>query len=706
VRRGLLLALLLLLAAGASSTAQTVSGRLFEDRDGNSLLDPSDPFLGGIPVGLFGETNGGFSFDQIVATATDGFFSFSPGNGCYLIDLPDPPGWRMSPPRWDRVPDSAPGYSLPVGEPRFAALAQGAGHLRAGALRYASMGDSIAWNFNVCSYPEQFWYGRQVRSRLACTAPAAAVTLDEAAVKGEHTDDLLVDDTSDLNNVFRIAEAGPDLITLSMIGNDLLDVDVSGTPTQVEVNRAVAEILDARRNLQEALSYVVTELPAADIAVNTLYDNLAYGCPSPATSPFHLDWVPIMDQILRDLAWGQARRVGILEVAAEFGQEGLSGTCSGFPGQICRDFFGFDRIHPNNSGYTVVREKVWEGIGGVTLGPGDALGRTAIGDVEIGFLRRVRRIHPTTWEVRNGAQVQNPGAALSGQDAGAPATITLGIGSEEFRIAGYPDWYDEIQIVKVIAGVRYRTSGSVNDDFYRMEASVTGQFDPGPGFTYAPTAWNFYTPLVGGGGPNAPAENPDYPDARLLAMPDVAAYREVSSTLSRDPVLPPGADDYEWPPLTHDDVATTAIRVVAAPVAATTGNDLYTVELDEAWLDLYGWEKPRPAEVQNVAAARLPDGKLEVSFDAIAGAQRYNLYVGRLSSLAVAYDHGAGAPAGPFCDPVTQDLGGGRLAIHLSAPEQPAEAAYILVTAHVDDVESPAGYSSAAEVDRSQSVCR
>jgi hypothetical protein len=129
-------------------------------------------------------------------------------------------------------------------------------------------------------------------------------------------------------------------------------------------------------------------------------------------------------------------------------------------------------------------------------------------------------------------------------------------------------------------------------------------------------------------------EGPDYPDARLLALPNVPAYRESSATLTKNPVLPQGADDYQWPPVTQSDLTTTAIRLAAAPVAATPGNDDYQVELDAAWLDLYGWEKPRPPE------------------------------------------------------------------------SQPGMDTYLLVTAHVDDVESPTGFrSDGTEIDRSQSTC-
>jgi hypothetical protein len=706
MRRGLLLLAFCFLAAPAA--AQVISGHVFEDRNGNGILDLDEPVLDGVEVRLFGQNDASGAYDETVLSGLDGSYSFSPGQGCYLLLPLDPAGWRMSQSREDGFPDTSPGYLFPVGQPRFSKIDQGIANLQAGTLRYTSMGDSIAWNWNWCSYEEAFWYSKQIRSRLACTAPTALVTLDEAAVKGEHTDDLLVDDHDDLNNVFRVIEAQPELITLSMIGNDLLDVEPGVNPSQTEINKAVAEVLDARQNLQEVLSSFVSEVPGVDVALNSLYDNEAYNCYSGSPSDFHRTWIPVVDRMLRDLAWGQMRRASINEVAAEFAHEDQLGTCKGFDGMICRDLFAWDNIHPDNDGFTILREKVWEALGGVNLGTRDALGRTAINDVDYGLLRRVRRILPTTSEVRNGATAVSPEAAFDDQDGGAAAQVTLGIGNEEFRLAGFPDWYDEVQIVRTIAGIRYRTSGTVADDFYRIEASVNDRFRPDPGHAYTPTDWNFFTPIVGGGGPNQPLENPDYSSAKVLVVPNVAAYREVSATLTKNPELPGGAADYEWPPVTHEELATTTLRIAAAPVAGTPGNDGYQIEVDYAWLDLYGWEKPRPSEVQTVRVDQLGDGTLEVSFDPVNGAQRYNLYFGRLDSVrAGAYDHGEQAPAGPHCDSPTEDAGGGRLKIVVSPGQQPTEDAYVTVTAHVDDVESPAGHrSDATEIDRSQSVCR
>jgi lysophospholipase L1-like esterase len=688
--------------------AQSVFGTTFEDRNANGIRDAGEPAIPGVSVELYGTRDAGGAFDGFAAADADGTFSLAPGNGCYLLLAADPTGWRQTSTRTDSVIDTTAGYTFPLGFSRFAKFDQAIDGLKAGALRYTAMGDSISANFNICGAPETFWYSKRIRERLACTAPAASVTLDQVGVLGEHTDDLLVDDGDD-NNVFHVIGLVPPprLITISMIGNDLRGVDPAGVPTQAQVNKAVDEILDSRQNLQEAISVMTSQIPGIDVSLNSLYDNLAYNCYTADSTAFHRQWLPIVNRILRELAWGQTRRASINEVAAEFAHEDQNVQCSGFDQMICRDIFGLDRIHPNNNGYAILLEKVWEAAGGVNLGPRDAIGRTTIAGTDYGYLRRIRRVFPTSAQTANGATVANPSSAFSDADGGATASIQLGIGHEELRLSGFPSFYDEDQIVKVIAGVRYRTSGTVTDDFYRIEASPTGTFRPPPGYSYTTTNWNFYTPLVGGGGPNAPALNADYSTEKVLALPNVAALREVSSTLTKNPVLAGGAGEYAWPPITQGDLATTVFRVTSAPVAATAGNDLYEVELDAAWLDLYGWQKARPPEVANLAEGRLGDGTIELTFDALAGAARYNVYFGRLSTLrSGSYDHGIAAPVAPACAATTVAAGAGRLKISVPAAQQPGEDAYLLVTAHVDGVESPAGTNGGgAELDRGQNTC-
>ena len=696
------------LVSSIPAFGQAVSGTTFDDRNANGVRDPGEPAIPGVSVELYGTRDVGGAFDQIVAAAIDGSFALAPGNGCYLLHAADPAGWRQSSTRTDSVIDTTPGYTFPLGFARYAKFDQAIGGLKAGALRYTAMGDSISANFNLCG-ATSFWYSQQIRDRLACTAAGASVTLDQAGVSGQHSDDLLVDDTADNNNVFRVMALSPPprLITISMIGNDLRGVDPPATPTQAQVNRAVDEILDSRQNLQEVLSTLTSQIPGVDIALNTLYDNLAYNCYTADSSPFHRTWLPIVNRILRELAWGQTRRASVNEVAADFAHEDQNVQCTGFDQMICAGPFNLDTIHPNSNGYTILREKVWEAAGGVNLGPKDTNGRTSIAAADAGYLRRVRRIFPSAYQTASGATVANAPAAFDDADGGATASIQLGLGQEELRLSGYPDFYDEDQIVKVVAGVRYRTSGIVTDDFYRIEASPTGTFRPPTGYSYTTTNWNFYTPLVGGGGPNAPASNSDYPTEKLLAVPNVGPLREVSSTLTKNPVLAGGSGEYDWPAITRADLATTVTRVASAPVANTAGNDLYQVELEAAWLDLYGWQKPRPAEVAHLEELRLADGTMEFSFDALPSAQRYNLYFGRLATLRLgSYDHGIAAPVSPKCAATVVDAGGGRLKIVLAAAAQPGEDAYVLVTGHVDGVESPAGTASGpAEIERRQSVC-
>ena len=572
-----------------------------------------------------------------------------------------------------------------------------------GGYRYTAMGDSISANFNLCG-ASSFWYSQQIQSRLACVG-GSAVSLDQEGVSGEHTDHLLMNDGQ--NNVFKTIALvpQPNLVTISMIGNDLRGVDVSGVPTQTQINTAVAEVLDSRQNLQEALSVLTSQLPNADIALNTLYDNLAFNCYTADSTPFHRTWLPIINRMLRDLAWGQTRRASINEVAAEFAREDQNVACTGFDGMICAGPLNLDTIHPNQNGYMIVREKVWEALGGVNLGTKNPVGRTSVSGTDFGFLKKIRRLLPTTTELRNGAVASNPNSALDDADGGQTAGITLGIGTQEFRVAGFPDWYDEDQIVKVLAGVRYKTSGTVTDDFYRIEASPTGAFRAPAGYAFTTTNWNFYTPIVGGGGPNAPTT--DYSNVEILALPNVASLREVSATLTKNPVLNAGAGEYDWPAINANDLATTAIRVVAAPRSNTAG-DAYKVELDAAWLDVYGWQKPRPGEVSALTIGRQLNGTLDLSFDSLPSAQRYNLYIGRLATLGTGgYDHGAAAPIAPLCAAPNTDAGGGRRNIALATALQPGESAYFLVTAHVDDVESPTGTrSGGVEIDRSQSICR
>jgi hypothetical protein len=93
--------------------------------------------------------------------------------------------------------------------------------------------------------------------------------------------------------------------------------------------------------------------------------------------------------------------------------------------------------------------------------------------------------------------------------------------------------------------------------------------------------------------------------------------------------------------------------------------------------------------------------------DVLDGAARYNLYTGRLASVQSGlYDHGTQAPEPAACAAPVESAGGGRLRILQPPGQQASESVYYLVSAHVDDVESPTGHASdATEIDRSASIC-
>jgi lysophospholipase L1-like esterase len=684
------------------AVGQDVAGTVFHDEDGDGLQDPGEEGLADIQVRLYGQRDAGGTFDQSSGTDASGGFAFTPGDGCYLLAIEDPPGWRRTLARFDDLPEGSSGYQRPIGLRRFGGTPRLLDRLLDGPVLYSSMGDSIAYNWNNCFDTSDFFYSREVRDRLRCVSPSGDVSLDEAAIKGEHTDDLLVDEGGETNNVFRVIESGAELVTISMIGNDLLNDEPDDGASQDEINRAIAEMLDSRQNLQEALSALVSELPGAVIELNTLYDNLAWNCDS---SEFHVEWLPIVNRMLREVAWGQARRVTNAEVFAEFAHQDQALACTGFEDEICR-FIG-DGIHPRGTGYEIIREKVWESLGGANLGPKDGGNADSITDADHGYLRRIRRLHPTDWQALSGASIVDPEASLDGDDGGAGARVSLGTGGEELRWRGFPDWYDEIVPEKVIVGVRYRTAGEVTDDFYRFEGSYDDQFRAPPGHAYIPTDWNFYTPIVGGGGPDAPDEDPDYPDAELLVVPNVSDYRTVTATLTKNPRLSADGSRYEWPAATLDEIASAQVRLASAPVAGTAGDD-YEVVVDAVWLDVYGTEKERPSEVTNLAVEKRGDGGLDLTFDELAGADRYDVYFGRLSTLREEgrYDHGTNPPTGPLCDVATQSAGAGRRQATVAPADVPSVSSYILVTGHVSGVESPTGYrSDGTERDRSQNTC-
>ncbi|MDQ7087278.1 MAG: SdrD B-like domain-containing protein [Acidobacteriota bacterium] len=110
-----LVVLALLLATADLAAAQQVSGVIFDDVDGDGVRAADEPGVEGVSVRLFGRSDAGGAVDEVVLTGADGSFSFTPGNGCYLLRVEDPPQWRRTLGRTDERAEGSPGYTHPVG---------------------------------------------------------------------------------------------------------------------------------------------------------------------------------------------------------------------------------------------------------------------------------------------------------------------------------------------------------------------------------------------------------------------------------------------------------------------------------------------------------------------------------------------------------------------------------------------------------------
>jgi hypothetical protein len=520
-------------------SAQTVSGQLYHDIDRDGVQDPGEPGLAGVPVALYGNHGG---VDLANTSDGSGSFQFSPpASALYAVEVTWPGDRRPS--LLELAGDAAPIPNFPRGRRRAGTLPFAVNNLRQATVGspylHVGIGDSIAFGFNLCGSPfGTNGYLEPYTDRL--NDVAAAASLNKIAVPGYETFELLL--TSSAGNIFETISLAPDLVTISIGGNDFLGDDGNHSAT-------AANIVAAKQNVQELISTLLTELPQCDVIVNTVYDN------EDGNDNFHNLWAPLWNQMLRDVAWGQTRAVGIAEVWPEFSHlDPWTSQVVGEPDLICM-FLGLDEIHPTNTGYTVHREKVWQATGGANVGAsGDTL-------LTLGSLQNMESRSPTVAQDIAGG-TSNPNSALT-QD-GTGALVPGGTG--ELHLSGFDSTARGL-LAQVVVNVRYRTSALPVDDYYRLEASVDGTFSA-PGSTAS--TWNTIVPIVGGAGNNG---------AEILAFPHQPSYRTVSTVVSQ------GAPDNGDPSLTWSDLANLKVRLKGTTVNTT---DSFDVEWDAAWLDLYG----------------------------------------------------------------------------------------------------------------------
>ncbi len=338
-------ALALSIALPVRAHAQTIQGTLFEDVNRNGVRDFGEPALSGIPVTLFGD---GGAVDVQTASAADGTWSFTVASGLeFVLDVEPGADWRES--FQDLGADADPIPDWPQGRRRPGATGFLVGNLRAATtgapLLHVALGDSIAYGFNLCdSTSGQNDYVTPLTDRLG--RASAKATLTKLAVLGQETKDLLA--TSGTGTIHDAISAGAQLVSISIGGNDYLNDDGNTAAT-------AANLVGARQNLQEILSTLESELPGSDVVLNTVYDNKG------GSNAFHNTWGPIWDQALRDVAWGQVRRVCIAEIFPDYVHlDPGTNTVLGETGLIC-SFFGLDGIHPKKRGYDLHEQKVSRG---------------------------------------------------------------------------------------------------------------------------------------------------------------------------------------------------------------------------------------------------------------------------------------------------------------------------------------------------------
>lgn len=614
---------LLALIVATPLLGQSISGQIFEDLNADGIRQPAERSVPGVDVTAFGA--GG---ESVAMSGADGMFSVAVATGCrgVFLDLavePDPATGLLGA-AWRRVEaDSATcpaNGSDPIGRTRYGF----ARHLRDRMLDpsylYIQLGDSIAAGVSVCIFTDSD-YSPEVAAELDCLGPGS-ITRNNRGVGGWHSEDLLTPMDGGSPNaqyIPNVVAANPDLVTISIGGNDFLNTEPGSAgqnyPFQpADLQASLQELIHTRRTVQEILSTLVSQLPNADVDINTVYDNLASSC---NTTDFHAAMPPLWNQMLRHLAWGQVRPVNVAEVAPEFAHEDIARVaCCGEQGRICP----LDDIHPNAAGADMIQHAIMESLGRVNVGAGGAT------NFDVGALPLVAALSPTVARVVQGTPA-SPDAALILDGAGA----LLGAGAV-LELSGFT-LPPGIVPVRIVAGVRYATTAAFTDDTHLFDASLV-DFAP-PVFTV--TGWDTVTPLVGGSGTAGNIGTPSV----INALKNVPQYRDVSAMITKN-ALDDGraTGSYAWPLPDAADVGALKIRLSVNAVGAP---DAAQVDWDGAWVWVYGSTSGSvspPGEVSPPGSAtpllvRKQSG-IHVSWGAEPLAETYRVWRGDIGAWTVA----------------------------------------------------------------------
>lgn len=673
----------LCLGRAASLRAQALSGQVFEDLDADGIRDATESGIDNVPVTVFGATA-----DASGSTAGGGAFSIATTPGCrgVFIDMPGEPdpATGLTGGAWRRIEADSrtcPGNATnPIGRLRYGVARHLRDNLQQSSLLYVQLGDSIAAGVSVCFFNDTD-YSPEVAQELDCMGPGA-VTVDNRAVGGWHSADLLTpQDGGSPNPQFipNVVAAQPGLVTMSIGGNDFLDTEPATAAAMTwpyaaaDLQRSFSQLVRTRRNIQEILSVLTTQIPDADVEINTVYDNLAGGCSTP---DFHAAAPPMWNQMLRHAAWGQLRPAQVAEVAPEYAhQDVLRASCCGATGMIC----ALDTIHPTAAGADIIQHALMESLGRVQVGAAGASG------FDVGCVPLAAVLAPSSAAVVQGASAVSNVAAASALD-GAGALVSAG-GIVE--VSGFALPADVVP-TRVVVGVRYRTTAAFGDDTHLFDASIAG-FAP-PQYTF--TGWDTVTPLVGGSGGAGNIGTPSV----VNALPNVPAWRDVTAMLTKN-----ATDDgrvtgyFTWPAPDAADIASLKLRLTVNQVGAA---DAARVEWDGAWAWVYGARgaSATPGEVSPAGSATplrvRRDAGYEITWGAEPVADTYRVWrgdIGYWSSASCNPGVAGGCVAAPALTWTERD------------PPDARPSWFVLVQAVTGSAEGTLGFDSSGE-ERTASV--
>src|SRR5581483_2106741 len=191
--------------------------------------------------------------------------------------------------------------------------------------RYMAIGDSLAAGYGAIPTTQGYAY---LLYQGAIFDNVTNTLFSDSAVPGATSGDVLAYQVPQAGNLFR-----PDVITISVGGNDLLQILNGADPTAV--------LTQFQSNLQQILGGLRQGLPLARIYINNLYDIPEITANIPGARQVILQFNAIVAGVAQ--AWG----AGVADVFSAFdGQTGLL--------LVARNGASQFEVHPTNAGYRVM----------------------------------------------------------------------------------------------------------------------------------------------------------------------------------------------------------------------------------------------------------------------------------------------------------------------------------------------------------------